>query len=88
MSAWWITGCIYGASSVMLGAFGAHGLKARVSDPAKIASFQTAAHYQVRKPKKNQETLLPAISCEDTPSRMPMNESTTVLPTYSTHQAD
>jgi uncharacterized membrane protein YgdD (TMEM256/DUF423 family) len=48
-SAWWIAGCAYGASSVLLGAFGAHGLKNRVSDPAKLASWSTAAHYQVRR---------------------------------------
>jgi uncharacterized membrane protein YgdD (TMEM256/DUF423 family) len=41
------TACLYGASSVLLGAFGAHGLKNRVSDPAKLASWGTAAHYQV-----------------------------------------
>ena len=38
---------IYGASSVLLGAFGAHGLKKRISDPAKIANWSTAAHYQL-----------------------------------------
>ncbi|KAF2813504.1 DUF423-domain-containing protein [Mytilinidion resinicola] len=43
----WTIGCIYGASSVMLGAFGAHGLKKRISDPAKIAAWGTAAHYQL-----------------------------------------
>ncbi|RMY44145.1 hypothetical protein D0865_10750, partial [Hortaea werneckii] len=44
--AFWMTGCLYGASSVMLGAFGAHGLKSRISDPARIANWGTAAHYQ------------------------------------------
>ncbi|KAF2145966.1 uncharacterized protein K452DRAFT_263398 [Aplosporella prunicola CBS 121167] len=43
----WTIGSLYGASSVMLGAFGAHGLKKHVSDPAKIASWGTAAHYQL-----------------------------------------
>ena len=43
----WTVGCIYGATSVALGAFGAHGLKNRVSDPKKIANWETAAHYQV-----------------------------------------
>lgn len=38
---------IYGASSVMLGAFGAHGLKSRISDPARIANWSTAAQYQL-----------------------------------------
>ncbi|RMY43816.1 hypothetical protein D0865_10984 [Hortaea werneckii] len=45
--AFWMTGCLYGASSVMLGAFGAHGLKSRISDPARIANWGTAAHYQL-----------------------------------------
>ncbi|KAL2394773.1 hypothetical protein ABEF95_012423 [Exophiala dermatitidis] len=43
----WTIGCIYGASSVMLGAFGAHGLKKRIADPSKLANWQTAAHYQM-----------------------------------------
>ena len=46
-SPYWTTGCIYGATGVLMGAFGAHGLKNRVSDPAKLASWSTAAHYQV-----------------------------------------
>ena len=45
---YWTLGCIYGATAVGFGAFGAHGLKKVVTDPAKIASFTTAAHYQVR----------------------------------------
>ncbi|KAK3401300.1 DUF423-domain-containing protein, partial [Sordaria brevicollis] len=40
-------GAIYGAAAVGLGAFGAHGLKKRISDPNKIASWSTAAHYQL-----------------------------------------
>lgn len=43
----WKIGCLYGASSVALGAFGAHGLRKRISDPQKIANWSTAAHYQV-----------------------------------------
>ncbi|KAF2420975.1 DUF423-domain-containing protein [Tothia fuscella] len=43
----WTLGCIYGASSVMLGAFGAHGLKKKIADPARIANWNTAAHYQL-----------------------------------------
>ena len=31
----------------MLGAFGAHGLKQRIADPARIANWGTAAQYQV-----------------------------------------
>lgn len=46
----WTVGCIYGGTSVALGAFGAHGLKKRIADPAKIANWNTAAHYQVRYP--------------------------------------
>ena len=45
----WTLGTLYGAS-VCLGAFGAHGLKKIVTDPAKLASFTTAAHYQVSEP--------------------------------------
>jgi hypothetical protein len=43
----WTLGSIYGASAVAFGAFGAHGLKKRISDPTRIAAFNTAAHYQV-----------------------------------------
>ncbi|KAK8199185.1 uncharacterized protein BKA78DRAFT_348279 [Phyllosticta capitalensis] len=42
----WTLGSLSGATSVMLGAFGAHGLKNRISDPAKLQSWSTAAHYQ------------------------------------------
>jgi hypothetical protein len=44
----WTIGTLFGASSVMLGAFGAHGLKQRIADPARIANWGTAAQYQVR----------------------------------------
>jgi uncharacterized membrane protein YgdD (TMEM256/DUF423 family) len=44
----WTIGCIYGASAVTLGAFGAHGLKKKIADPARIANWNTAAHYQAR----------------------------------------
>ncbi|KAK8246313.1 hypothetical protein IWZ00DRAFT_494598 [Phyllosticta capitalensis] len=43
----WTLGSLSGATSVMLGAFGAHGLKNRISDPAKLQSWSTAAHYQL-----------------------------------------
>ncbi|KAK4980989.1 hypothetical protein LTR28_010004 [Elasticomyces elasticus] len=39
MASFWKLGCLYGASSVVFGAFGAHSLKTRISDPAKIASW-------------------------------------------------
>ncbi|KAI1752807.1 hypothetical protein F4782DRAFT_115628 [Xylaria castorea] len=44
---YWTLGCIYGATAVGFGAFGAHALKKIVTDPAKIASFATGAHYQL-----------------------------------------
>ncbi|TVY24015.1 UPF0382 membrane protein [Lachnellula hyalina] len=44
---YWTIGCIYGATSVTFGAFGAHGLKKHITDPSKIASWSTAAHYQL-----------------------------------------
>lgn len=43
----WTVGCAYGATAVILGAFGAHGLKKRIADPAKLANWSTAAQYQV-----------------------------------------
>lgn len=43
----WTLGCIYGATSVALGAFGAHGLKKHISDPQRLAMWNTAAHYQM-----------------------------------------
>jgi uncharacterized membrane protein YgdD (TMEM256/DUF423 family) len=47
MPPFWTIGCLYGASSVVLGAFGAHGLKKQIADPARIANWGTAAQYQV-----------------------------------------
>ncbi|KAI1132695.1 hypothetical protein F5Y10DRAFT_230559 [Nemania abortiva] len=44
---YWTLGCVYGATAVAFGAFGAHGLKKVVTDPAKLSSFATAAHYQL-----------------------------------------
>lgn len=44
----WTIGSLYGAASVAIGAFGAHGLKSRIADPQRIANWNTAAHYQVR----------------------------------------
>ena len=44
----WTIGCVYGATSVALGAFGAHGLKKRIADPARLTNWSTAAQYQVR----------------------------------------
>lgn len=50
MPPFWTVGTLFGASSVMLGAFGAHGLKKRIADPARIANWSTAAQYQVSPP--------------------------------------
>lgn len=38
---------LYGASSVALGAFGAHGLRQRITDPSRLQNWSTAAQYQV-----------------------------------------
>ena len=43
----WKIGAIYGCTAVALGAFGAHGLKKHIADPAKIGNWSTAATYQV-----------------------------------------
>ncbi|CZT00268.1 related to UPF0382 membrane protein C1782.12c [Rhynchosporium agropyri] len=50
MPPFWTIGCIYGASAVTFGAFGAHGLKKRIADPARLANWGTAAQYQVHSP--------------------------------------
>ncbi|KAF2032526.1 DUF423-domain-containing protein [Setomelanomma holmii] len=47
MPPFWTVGTLFGASSVMLGAFGAHGLKKRIADPARIVNWSTAAQYQL-----------------------------------------
>ncbi|KAI1328900.1 hypothetical protein F5Y16DRAFT_367573 [Xylariaceae sp. FL0255] len=44
---YWTLGCIYGATAVCFGAFGSHGLKKIITDPAKLARFGTAAQYQL-----------------------------------------
>ncbi|KAI8911737.1 hypothetical protein EDD86DRAFT_174549, partial [Gorgonomyces haynaldii] len=48
---WWKVGCLLGGSSVVLGAFGAHGLKSRLSqDPEserKLQNWTTASHYMM-----------------------------------------
>jgi uncharacterized membrane protein YgdD (TMEM256/DUF423 family) len=43
---WAATGALLGAAAVALGAFGAHGLKARVP-PEDLAIFETAARYHL-----------------------------------------
>ncbi|TKA48210.1 hypothetical protein B0A54_01703 [Friedmanniomyces endolithicus] len=46
-SLFWTLGCLSGASSVVLGAFGAHGLKSRLDSPARLANWHTTAQYQL-----------------------------------------
>ena len=43
----WKIGATYGGLAVALGAFGAHGLKKHITDPARIGNWNTAASYQV-----------------------------------------
>ena len=43
---WFVIGAIAGASGVALGAFGAHGLKARVP-PEMLEIWETASRYQI-----------------------------------------
>jgi uncharacterized membrane protein YgdD (TMEM256/DUF423 family) len=43
---WIVVGAVSGFLAVACGAFGAHGLKARVAEPA-LAWWNTAAHYQL-----------------------------------------
>lgn len=43
---WFVFGALLGASAVALGAFGAHGLKSRVS-PEMLAVWKTGAEYQL-----------------------------------------
>jgi uncharacterized membrane protein YgdD (TMEM256/DUF423 family) len=44
--AWWIVGAVNGFVSVCAGAFGAHGLKPRLS-PEMLTIFETGARYQM-----------------------------------------
>ncbi|KAG5458979.1 MAG: hypothetical protein BJ554DRAFT_701 [Olpidium bornovanus] len=46
----WRAGCLLGATAILTGAFGSHGLKARLgpkADPSRIEAWKTAAHYQL-----------------------------------------
>ncbi|KAF1915299.1 hypothetical protein BDU57DRAFT_269138 [Ampelomyces quisqualis] len=49
MPPFWTIGTLAGASSIMLGAFGAHGLRARLSgsDTTRLANWNMAAQYQL-----------------------------------------
>ncbi|CEG35726.1 Predicted small membrane protein [Plasmopara halstedii] len=46
-SIWWKLGALSGATGILLGAFGAHGLKKHVKDPHMLKNWETAAHYQL-----------------------------------------
>jgi len=46
VSRWLAMAAALGASGVALGAFGAHGLKGRLS-PEQLGSWETAVHYQL-----------------------------------------
>ena len=43
---WTVAGAVFGALGVALGAFGAHGLRARL-DPALLAVFETGVRYHM-----------------------------------------
>jgi uncharacterized membrane protein YgdD (TMEM256/DUF423 family) len=45
---------VYGGTAVALGAFGAHGLKKRIADPARLQNWNTAAQVNI-----NPHALLP-----------------------------
>lgn len=38
---------VYGGTAVALGAFGAHGLKKRIADPARLQNWNTAAQVNI-----------------------------------------
>jgi uncharacterized membrane protein YgdD (TMEM256/DUF423 family) len=44
---WIQVGAIWGFLAVAMGAFGAHGLKDRLTELGQVANFQTAAHYHM-----------------------------------------
>jgi uncharacterized membrane protein YgdD (TMEM256/DUF423 family) len=46
MNRWILVASFYGATAVILGAFGAHALKARLA-PEQLASWQTAVQYHL-----------------------------------------
>lgn len=75
----WTLGCIYGATSVAFGAFGAHGLKKRIADPTKLNNWATAAHYQVPPQKPWLDTL-----ADQRVTARPLRRP----PPYSLHRAE
>ncbi len=46
-SRWWVVGALSGATAVLLGAFGAHGLERVVEDPDLLAAWSTGARYHL-----------------------------------------
>ncbi len=44
---WLQVGAVWGFLAVAMGAFGAHGLKDRLTELGQAANFQTAAHYHM-----------------------------------------
>ena len=44
---WWRIAGVVGALGVLLGAFGAHGLRTRVTDPHLLEVWETAARYHL-----------------------------------------
>lgn len=46
MRGWIVAAALFGLTAVAAGAFGAHGLRSRVT-PEQVASWQTGAHYQL-----------------------------------------
>eukprot|EP01104_Vermistella_antarctica_P004262 TRINITY_DN14749_c0_g1_i1.p1 TRINITY_DN14749_c0_g1~~TRINITY_DN14749_c0_g1_i1.p1 ORF type:complete len:126 (+),score=13.71 TRINITY_DN14749_c0_g1_i1:79-456(+) len=44
---WFQFGCVSAGAAVLLGAFGAHGLKKYTSDPVLLKTWETAAHYHM-----------------------------------------
>ena len=46
MSGWIVSAALLGASGVVLGAFGAHGLRARLT-PEQLGSWETAVQYHL-----------------------------------------
>ncbi|MCB9891657.1 MAG: DUF423 domain-containing protein [Planctomycetes bacterium] len=47
MKNWVVVGSVFGALAVIAGAFGAHGLSARLAERGTAATFETGAHYHL-----------------------------------------
>jgi uncharacterized membrane protein YgdD (TMEM256/DUF423 family) len=46
-SPFWALGCASGCTAILCGAFGAHALASRVSDPKRLAVWATASSYHL-----------------------------------------